>query len=224
MSEKKLSRFKRMLGGLGKRVYNWRESKESMNFLSYMYESIIWEYADIFNGDYEKAMDTLIELIRPMSAEIVSKLLLEVKVMGVPFKSLITPNLEDVPYIIETALYAVFGSWSKIVFDKPIYILAEESPEQVPTYVLNVNECPFCCNTTIPAKNFGAHRYGKLLVLTVEQMNQAMMDYIGNEYQVVARETMCFHNGDPHGEIRVWLYAPDQMHLMDLNNFIKSIK
>ena len=85
-----LGRFKKLLGGFGKRVYNWRETKESMNFLSYMYESIVEEYADIFEGDYEKSMDTLIELVRPMSEEIVSKLLLEVKVMGVPFKSYIT--------------------------------------------------------------------------------------------------------------------------------------
>jgi hypothetical protein len=66
MSE--LSRFKKMLGGLGKRLYNWRETKESMNFLSFMYETILEEFTEINGGDYEKGMDKLINLVAPMSA------------------------------------------------------------------------------------------------------------------------------------------------------------
>lgn len=224
MSEKKLSRFKRMLGGLGKRVYNWRETKESMNFLSFMYESIIWEYADIFDGDYEKAMDVLIDLIRPMSEEVVSKLLLEVKVLGVPFKSLISPNLQDLPFVIETALYAVYGSWSKKIFKKPVYVPPEFSPEDVPTVILEYTSCPFCCNTIIPPEKLGAHRYGKLQVITIENMIQAMQDYVGNENQVVGREIKCFLNGDDNGEIRFWLYPKDNLELMESNDYLKTIK
>lgn len=101
-----------------------RESKESMNFLSFMYETIIEEYADIYDGDYEKAMDYLIELVRPMSEQIISKMLLEVKVAGVEFKSLISKSIDDVPYLTETLLYAVFGSWATEVFKNQFcYIL-----------------------------------------------------------------------------------------------------
>jgi len=219
-----LGRFKKLLGGLGKRIYNWRESKESINFLSYMYESIIWEYADIFDGDYEKSMDYLIELVRPMSQEVVSKLLLEVKVLGVPFKSYITKNIEDIPYIVETALYAVFGSWSKKVFKKPILIPAAESEEKVDTIVLEMTQCPFCCNTIIPPEKFGLHKYGKFIVLTIESMTQTMQDYAGNDFQVVGREIKCFHNGDPNGEIRLWLYPRDKPELMDANKYLTMIQ
>jgi len=225
MSQKeKLSRFKRMLGGIGKRVYNWRETKESMNFLSYMYESIIWEYADIFDGDYEKAMDTLIELIRPMTEEVTTKLLLEVKVMGVAFKSLLSPNLSDIPYIIQTSLYAVYGGWSKKMYKKPVVVPAEFSSENVPTVIVQFTSCPFCCNTVIPAEKFGKHRYGRLHVLTIEQITQAVEDYVGNDYHVVGREVKCFHNGDDIGEIRLWLYPRDQLDLMESNEYLKKIK
>ena len=219
-----LSRFKKLLGGLGKRLYHLREAKEKMNFLSYMYETIIEEYADIHNGDYANAMDHLVELIKPMSEEVISKLILDVKVAGVPFKSFITKNLEDLPYIIETALFAIFGKWAKKVFLKPALIPASESPEKVTTIVLLMNECPFCSYTTISPEKLGAHKYGKFLCITVEQMLQAVQDYIENKYTVVGRETKCFLSGDSQGEMRFWLYPNDNLNLMDQNRYIKEIK
>jgi hypothetical protein len=222
MSE--LSRFKKMLGGLGKRLYNWRETKESMNFLSFMYETILEEFTEINGGDYEKGMDKLINLVAPMSAEVISKLLFEVKVLGVPFKSFITKNLNDLPYIIETALFAIFGSWSTKVFKKPVLIPASESKQQVDTIIIEIMECPFCCNTMIPPEKLGAHKYGKLLCLTIEQMIQSVEDYAGNDFNVVARELKCFHTGDSHGELRLWLYPRDQPALLDSNDYLRLIK
>ncbi|HUX99816.1 MAG TPA: hypothetical protein VMV49_09700 [Candidatus Deferrimicrobium sp.] len=219
-----LGRFKKLLGGLGKRLYNWKETKESMNFLSFMYETILEEYAGIFNGDYETAMDTLIDLVRPMSEEVVSKLLTEVKVLGIPFKTFITQNAGDLPYIISTTLYAVFGAWSEKVFNKPVLIPASESAQRVDTIIITLNMCPFCCNTIIPKQALGTHNYGKLLTLTIEQMVQTMEDYAGNDYMVVARELKCFLNGDSHGELQVWLYPRNQLDLMEQNPYLKSIK
>ncbi len=220
-----LSRFKKLLGGLGKRLYHLRESKEKMNFLSYMYETIIEEYADIHGGNYENAIDHLIELIKPMSIEVISKLLLDVKVAGVPYKSLITKSLEDLPYLMETSLYAIFGNWATKVFEKqPVLIPASESAEKVPTIVLLIKECPFCSYTTISPEKLGAHKYGKFLCLTTEQMLQATEDYIGNEYTVVGRETKCFLNGDDRGEMRFWFYPNDKLDLMEKNEYLKKIK
>ena len=219
-----LGRFKKLLGGIGKRIYNWKETKESMNFLSFMYETILEEYAEILNGDYEAAMDTLIDLVKPMSQEVVSKLLTEVKVLGVPFKTFITQNSQDLPYIIETTLYAIFGSWSGKVFNKPVLIPASESAQGVDTIIITLNMCPFCCNTIIPKQALGKHNYGKLLTLTVEQMLQTMEEYAGNDYLVVGRELKCFLNGDSHGELDFWLYPRDQLDLMEKNSYLKSIK
>jgi hypothetical protein len=222
MSEK-LSGFKRLIGGLGKRIYNWKETKESMNFMSYMYETILWEYADLFNGNYEKAMDLLIELVKPMCEEVVSKLLGE-SVLGVSFKSLLTKNPTDLTYIVETVLYAVFGSWSEKVFRKPIYLSAEKSDQKVDTIILELTQCPFCCNTIIDPATLTPHKYGKLLVLTIEQMLQATQDYVGTDRTVVAREVRCFLNGDSNGEIRLWLYPKDKLDLMKANNYLTQIK
>ena len=219
-----LSRFRKMLGGLGKRVYHWRETKESMNFLSFMYETILEEYAEIYNGDYEKAMDTLIDLVAPMSAEVITKFLFEVKVLGVSFKTLITKDINDLPYLVETTLFAVFGNWSKKVFKKPVLIPASQSEQHVDTIIIELTQCPFCAYTTIEPEQLGGHKYGKLLTLTIEQMVQAVEDYAGNDYQVVARETKCFLNGDLKGEIYLWLYPRDNLELMETNEYIQTIK
>lgn len=220
----KLSRFKRLIGGLGKRIYNWRETKESMNFLSYMYETIIQEYADIFNGDYGKAIDFLIEIVRPMTEELISKLLTEVKVLGVPFSDFLTQNVNDLPYIVETVLYAIFGSWSKNVYEKPILIPAAQSEQHVDEIVIRYNKCSFCCNTMIPPEKLGKQRYGKFTCLTFEQCIQLAQDYAKREVKVIGRETKCFHQGDQTGEMCFWLYPKDNLQLMESNEFLKKLK
>jgi len=224
LSKSKLSRFKKMLGGLGKRIYHWRETKESMNFLSYMYETIIQEYADIFDDDYEKSIDTLIEMVRPMTEELVSKLLTEVKVLGVPFSSFLSQNVNDLPFIIETVLFAIFGSWSKSVYKKPILIPAAESKSHVDEIIIQAKQCPFCCNTMILPEKLGMQRYGKFTCLTFEQCIQQVEDYTGNDCEVVGRETQCFLQGDPIGEFRFWLYPRNRLDLKESNEYLKKLK
>ena len=217
-----LGRFKKLLGGLGKRIYHWRETKESMNFLSFMYETIMQEYAEIY-GDYEKSIDHLVELVKPMTEELVAKLLSEIKVMGVSASSFITQNVDDLPYIIETVIYAIFGSWSKI-YSKPKLIPAAESASGVDEIIITFDKCPFCCNTMIKPEQLGAHHYGKFTVLTFEQCIQQVQDYAELDNTVVARETKCFLNGDPYGEFYFWIYPNDKLHLMEQNEVLKRIK
>ncbi len=220
--------FKKMLGNVGKRIYNWKAEKQSIHLFSCMVQAIVAEFADIFKGDYEKSMDTLIELVRPMSEEVIATLLLETSVMGIPLKKLITKDTKDLPWIIVIALYAVFGKGSEAIFKKPTLIPKEKSAEQVDTLVIELKKCPFCYSTMFPPDRFGAHRYGKLLTLTIEQMIQVIEDYMKNDFQVVARETKCFHKGDvlsnAMAEIRVWLYPKQQLDLMESNIYLKQIK
>jgi len=224
LQKTKLSRFKKILGGLGKRIYHWRETKESMNFLSYMYETIIQEYADIFDGDYENSIETLIEMVRPMTEELVSKLLTEVKVLGVPFSSFLTQNVDDLPYILETILYAIFGSWAKEVYKKPVLIPAAESKSQVDEIIIQAMRCPFCCNTMIQPDQLGMQRYGRFTCLTLEQCLQQVEDFVGNDCEVIGRETQCFLQGDSIGEFRFWIYPRNRLDLKESNEYLKKLK
>jgi hypothetical protein len=182
--------------------------------------------AETCNGNYEEAMDKLIGLVAPTSEEIIYELMFGTAVMGVSFKKLANKfrNPDQYPYLLDFALYAIFGSWTKKIFEKTRYIPASKSEEKVDTYILHLKSCPFCYPTMIPSGKFGKHRFGKMIALTTEQMTQQIQDYLQNEVQVVTREVKCFHQGDPYGELRIWLYPRDQLQLMEQNEYLQKIK
>ncbi len=192
-----------------------------------MYQTMIDTMAELKEGDYESAMDELIELVRPSSEEILSALIFETSVWGVKLQNLITKfkSPKDFAYLQDLTLRSVFGKkWVNKIFEKAKYIPAAESEEKVDTYVIKMKSCPFCYPASIPPQKLGKHHFGKFLALTIQQMVQIIQDFFGNEYQVVTRETACFHSGDAYGEIRVWLYPSNKLALMQTNPYIQQIK
>jgi len=222
--------FWRMLGNIGKRVFFQREPKTSLYLTTSMYQIMIETLADSMGGNYEEAMEILINLSRPLSEEMISNILFGTSVMGVQLKTLLSKfkELKDFTYFVDLSLYAFFGPSSKLIFGKVKYIPPSESEEKVDTYLLRLKSCPFCYPTMVPPEKLGAARYGKTIAVTVEQMLQLSQDFLQHNFQVVARETRCFHHGDPFGEIRVWLYPRDNPELMEQlmqqNEYLKKIK
>ena len=218
--------FWKMLGNLGKRVYYNRETKVSMYLYGAMHQTMIETMADTQDGNFEQAMDVLIDLVKPLSEEIISDMLFETSVMGVQLKNLIKKFRapKDFRFFEDMALYSVFGKWYKKIFANTIYIPPERSEQGVHTYIMRLKKCPFCYTTMIPPEKFGAHRFNKVLTLTVEQMLQLSQDFLENDYHIVAREVKCFHQGDPYGEVQAWMYPRDQLELMDKNPYLKQIK
>jgi hypothetical protein len=218
--------FWKMLGNLGKRVVYNREMKVSLYLYGAMHHTMIEAMADAHDDNYEAAIDTLIDLVKPMSEEVVSKMLFETSVMGVSLQSLIKKfrKLSDFPFFIDMALYSVFGKWSKKIFAQTKYVPAAQAEQKVDTYVIIMKSCPFCYPTMVPPEKLGKHRFGKVTTLTIEQMTSLALQYVNQDYEVVAREVRCFHRGDTHGEIRVWLYPRDKPHLMKENEYLANIK
>ncbi|MHA1650701.1 MAG: hypothetical protein ACTSYB_10950 [Candidatus Helarchaeota archaeon] len=218
--------FWKTLGNIGKRLFYKRETKLSLYLFSAMHHTMIDIMANFYEDNYEDAMESLIDLVKPLSEEIISELLFETSVLGVSFKKIISKfkDPKDFAYIIDMAMYSVWGGGFKKIFSKTKYLSAIESSEKVHTYVLMMKSCPFCFLTMVSPEKFGAYRFGKLLTLTIEQIVQLSQDFLGNNFQVVAREVKCFHQGDPCGEIRIWLYPRDNLQLMESNPYLHQIK
>ncbi|HUX98038.1 MAG TPA: hypothetical protein VMV49_00665 [Candidatus Deferrimicrobium sp.] len=218
--------FWKMLGNIGKRVFNRRETKTSLYLFGAMHHTMIDTIAETCDGNYEEAMDKLIGLVAPTSEEIIYELMFGTAVMGVSFKKLANKfsNPDQYPFLLDFALYAIFGSWCKKIFEKTRYIPASKSEENVETYVVRLKSCPFCYPTMLPPEKFGKHRFGKMIALTIAQMSQQIQTYLGRDVTVLTREVKCFHQGDPYGEIRIWLYPRDQPKLMDQNEYLQKIK
>lgn len=216
----------RMLGNIGKRVFFNRAPKVSLYLTTSMYHTMIDILADSFQGNYEEAMEVLINLSRPLSEEMISDILFGTSVLGIQLKTLLSKfkDLKDFTFFIDLSLYSFFGPWATKIFGKTQYLSATASEERVDTYVLRMKSCPFCYPTMIPPEKFGMHRFGKTVAVTIEQMVQLSQDFLEHNFQVVAREVRCFHQGDPYGEIRVWLYPRDKPDLTQFNDYLKRIK
>jgi hypothetical protein len=216
----------RLLGNIGKRVFFGREPKVSLYLTTSMYHTMIDILADSFQGNYEEAMEVLINLSRPLSEEMISDILFGTSVLGIQLKTLLSKfkDLKDFTFFVDLSLYSFFGPWAKKIFGKTQYLSPTNSEERVDTYVLRLKSCPFCYPTMIPPEKFGMHRFGKTVAVTIEQMVQLSQDFLEHNFQVVAREVRCFHRGDPYGEIRVWLYPRDKQNLTQFNDYLKKIK
>ncbi|MFX1297155.1 MAG: hypothetical protein ACFFD2_20165 [Promethearchaeota archaeon] len=218
--------FWKRLGNLGKQKFFKKEDKVSLALYSASYSTLIDTMAKFFDNDYERAFDVSIDLITPMSGGYVSKLIYETSVLGIKINTILSKfkDLKDFKYIIDILLYSMYGSSTKRMFDKTVYISASESAEKVNTYFIIIKACPFCHIATVPAEKLGAHRYGKFIVFTIEQMVQIILDFFKRNFQVVGREVRCFHRGDEVGEIRLWLYPRDNLTLMEENKYLQKIK
>ncbi|MHA1379490.1 MAG: hypothetical protein ACTSRG_14045 [Candidatus Helarchaeota archaeon] len=223
----KLSGFKKMIGSLGKRIFNWKEEKYPINILAVMMEAVVSEYASIHDGDYVAALRNLNEFLGPGGEELVNSMLLDPIVMGMAFKSFMTDDLEDLPWLVQTSMWSLFGKKGyKRIFggDKGIYLLsASKSEEGVPTIVMNFQKCPFCCNVQITKDELQNEGYGKILEVLFGKMVDVIQESVGNDYKVICKETKCFLLGDDIGEYRIWLYPKEDFSEKILQNpFLKD--
>lgn len=219
--------FWKFLGNMGTRIFFNRETKISLYLFGAMHHTMIDTVAELSDGKYEQAMDILIDLVKPLSEEMLSSILFETSVLGITFKNLISKfkDIKDFPYLLDLTLSSIWGKkWTKKIFNKTKFIPASRSDEKVDTYYIRLKSCPFCYPSSLPAEKLGRHRFGKFLTLTIETMTQIIQDFFGNDLHVVAREIHCFHRGDLYGEIRVWLYPRKNLQLMDSNRYIQEIK
>jgi hypothetical protein len=221
-----LTGFWKMLGNIGKRVFFRREPKISLFLTTAMYQTMIDTLAESLGGNYEEAMEILINLTRPLSEEMISNILFGTSVLGIKLKTLLSKfsDFKEFTFFVDLSIYAFFGPSSKEIFGKVRYIPATESEEKVDTYLVRLKSCPFCYPTMVPPEKLGTARFGKTVAVTIEQMIQLSQDFLQHNFQVTARETRCFHHGDPFGEIRVWLYPRDKLDLMQQNAYLKKIK
>ena len=224
----KLSGFKKFVGNLGRKIFYWKEEKYPINILAVMMEAVITEYAKIHDGNYVIALENLDEILGPAGEDLVHSMLLEPIVMGRAFSDFMTDDLDDLPWLISTSLYALFGNKGyKIIFGKKgVNLLSEtESEEGVTTLVLTFQKCPFCANVSVTQEDLGDKSYGVILESLFGKMVEVIQESVGNDYRVFSLETKCFLRGDDVGEYRIWLYPGDATEEQIRSNpFLKDME
>ena len=197
----KLGFWRKALGKVGKRVM-WHFSKKvNRLFLHASWKEVILSFASLPESNTKKAYEIWYQLGKGAGASLMYAWHDRIKI-------LFSKNIEDMKEIITAAWYSFLG-------DNPDKIEFFEAGDghQVPRIVWRFNKCWICseiledesCKNLIPACE-GEYGYGSCASGIFETALQQVQDYMENPYQVVVKETKCFHRGDNYQEFTAFFY------------------
>jgi len=194
----KLGKIRRALASLGKRIY-WRFMTQKMNLwmLSSMAFAVTKKYEEIFDGDTGLAIDTFTEQFVNGATSIMYELLGTMKMF-------FSKSLTDLEFLSSVALYVVLGPDWNDFFEEPIYVPGEKTEDGIPQLIMRQTKCVLCTGLRpgidLDHTKFKENSYGELLAKALVALLQMIQDYVGNEYNLVVKETKCLLRGDSFNE------------------------
>ncbi|MHA1379660.1 MAG: hypothetical protein ACTSRG_14910 [Candidatus Helarchaeota archaeon] len=168
-----------------------------------MIRNLIRRYAKLNNGDFEKAVQLFCEQIEHESEELITEMINEPIILGVSLKSIVSKSIEDLAFFSALMFWAILGKDYKKMWTDPELIKDEDGTYRL---VMTQKSCVICAEEReLKQEDFKGANFGDILSSIFKGIAQALQDYIGNDFDVTARETKCFMRGDAYGEITLWL-------------------
>ncbi len=204
----KLNKIRKVLASLGKRIY-WKFMTKKMNLwmLSSMAYGVTKKYEEIFDGDTGLAVDTFTEQFVNGAKSIMYELLGTMKMF-------FSKSLEDLEFLSGVALYVVLGPDWNDFFEEPIYVPGERTEDGVPQLIMRQKKCVLCTGLRpgidLDHTKFKKNTYGELLANALVALLQMIQDYVGNEYNLVVKETKCLLRGDSFNEGVTFFFSKDK--------------
>jgi hypothetical protein len=203
MAPEKLNGFRKLIAGLGKRLYWKMSNKMNLYMLSTMAFGVTKVYEEIFNGDTGLAVDTFTEQFMNGANSIMYELLPTMKIF-------FSKSLEDVEFLSGVAMYVILGPKWQNFFGPPKFVPANRSEERVPKLIITYKCCVLCTGlkpgVDIDPAKLRRNSYGELLARALVSLMQLIQDYVGNEYTLEVKETKCRLRGDPYGECLIYFF------------------
>ncbi|MHA1378960.1 MAG: hypothetical protein ACTSRG_11310 [Candidatus Helarchaeota archaeon] len=207
MPVEKLGWFRKKLAGLGKRIYFRKSHRINLFSVNSMVRNVVRIYADINNGDYEKAILDFCEQIEEESNNIIAEMIDTPIMLGTSLKTILAKDPDDLPFISTTLFWALLGKDYQDLWDE-LKVIKEE--KGVIKLVMREKSCLLCIEEReLTQKDFGNANLGDIISAIFKGIIQALQDYVGNKFDVTAKETKCFLRGDSYGEITVILTPID---------------
>ncbi len=196
MVPEKLSIFRKLLAKIGK-IYYWKRPKKvNLWLLSSMAFGVTKKYEEIFDGDTGKAIDMFTEHFINGAKVIMYE-------MQDRMKILFSRSLKDLEFVSEIALYVILGPEWKTLFDRPIFIPAEGTEENIAQLRIKYPVCALCTGLQpgidLDLSKWKKHSYGELLATALGSLLQMVQDYVENDYNIEVKETKCLLKGDSYG-------------------------
>ena len=199
----KLSWFRKQLGAMGKRIYNWRIEKISLFSLNVFIRCLMKMYTSLNNGDHGKGLDQFCEHVEEESKVLIFDMINEPIALGLTMDSIISKEPEDLVYIAATLFWSMIGKNYSDLWDD-LELTKEENG--VIKFVMREKVCMICTEETdLTQEMIGDRNYGDIFTSLLVGILSALEEYVDAPYKVTGKETKCLLKGDPHGEITIWL-------------------
>ncbi len=201
----KLGFWRKTLGKVGKRVM-WHFSKKVNRLLLHAsWKEVLLSFASLPGSDSKIAYEIWYNLGKGAGESLVYAWQDRIKM-------LFSQNIADMKEIVTAAWYSFLG-------DNPDELEFYEAGDghEAARVIWRFHKCWICsqiledpdCNVLIPAQE-GELGYGSCACGIFESALQQVQDYVGNPYQVVVRETKCFHRGDNIQEFTAFFYPKEE--------------
>ncbi len=167
-----------------------------------MLRGLVRLYGEINNGDYEKGVRDFADQVEEESKNFIAEMIDDPIALGVSMSSVMSKAIEDIAFMTTLIFWAIMGKDYKEVWSEPELEILDDG---IIIFRMQQKQCLFCAGETLLPSKFGECHTGEVFAAIVKGIMQALQDYVGNNYEVRARETKCFMRGDPYGEITLWL-------------------
>ncbi|HUY01350.1 MAG TPA: hypothetical protein VMV49_17445 [Candidatus Deferrimicrobium sp.] len=199
----KLSWLRKMLIGLGKKIYYRKTEKVNVLGVNLMLRAVIRQYEELI-GNLQDALNEFQSQVMITADEVITNLIHEPLMMGVSMSYALSRDIKDGPFTIQALIYGMIGKDYKKTFEYPELVLNED---QTGKFVIRTKgaSCILCSGVKdIQAKDLGNSNYGNILATLFGTIIRQSWNYLETPYELVeAKETKCLLRGDPYGEITI---------------------
>lgn len=203
MPVEKLGWFRKKVAGLGKRIYFWKLRKINLYSVNSMVRQLVRLYGDINNGNFAQGIRDFAAQIEDGSKDLISEMVDEPILLGMSMNSVLSKSVDDIAFTSALIFWSILGKDYKEMWSDPELVLEDDGSAVMK---LRQKRCLFCAEeSNITREMLGETMPGEILASMFKGILQVLQDYVGNEYDVTAKETKCFMRGDPYGEVTVWL-------------------
>ncbi|MHA1426873.1 MAG: hypothetical protein ACTSQI_12875 [Candidatus Helarchaeota archaeon] len=158
----KLSWFRKLLIGLGKRIYFRKAEKANVLGVNLMLRAIIHQY-ELILGDLETALKTFLEQVTIAADEVITNLIHEPIMLGVSMSYALSREIEDGPFTIQALVQGMIGNDYKKVFEYPEL---ELNPDGSGSFIIRSKgaSCILCSGIDdISGEQLSEENYGNIL-------------------------------------------------------------
>ncbi|MHA1310807.1 MAG: hypothetical protein ACTSQO_07725 [Candidatus Helarchaeota archaeon] len=200
----KLNFFTKLLGSFGKRYIFNTAQKINLYTCGLIVQETMKIFMDIY-GDYEIGIEEFNEALATGVKEMIADMLDQSYLFGKGLGDIVSRTPSDSCSAIEIGFWALMGKESKQLIEKPIWVPFEQPNEYIGKLVVGIKRCPFCfgMDKNIESKLTKVH-YGDFFAIMIGGILQEIMEYVGNDFEMISKETKCFMRGDEKGELTIY--------------------